>query len=69
MPSQTSASPWCWVLPAQVGSQANWAVVGGGTGHTCGVKVDGTRYCWGLNTFGQVGNGTYTNTHQPTLVS
>ena len=28
-----------------------------GGGHTCGLTVEGTAYCWGWGPFGQLGNG------------
>ena len=35
------------------------ALVGGGTGsNMCGLKVDGSAWCWGDNDYGQMGNGT-----------
>ncbi len=33
--------------------------------HSCAVLADKTVRCWGLNTSGQLGNGTTTNTHVP----
>jgi alpha-tubulin suppressor-like RCC1 family protein len=47
------------------------AVVGGlrfrhvtaGYEHTCGVTTDDRVYCWGLNFFGQLGNGTQGSDH------
>ncbi len=32
-----------------------------GIEHTCAVKTDGGLYCWGLNDYGQLGDGTNTN--------
>lgn len=33
-------------------------VLGSGDAHTCGLAVSGTVYCWGGNSFGQIGIGT-----------
>lgn len=33
--------------------------------HTCARLVDGTVYCWGYNTSGQLGNGGFANTSLP----
>lgn len=32
-----------------------------GLAHTCGVTTDSVAYCWGLNSFGQLGIGSTTN--------
>lgn len=29
-----------------------------GAGHTCGLKIDGSTWCWGVNGVGQLGDGT-----------
>ena len=39
-----------------------------GANHTCGITLDRTTLCWGLNNFGQLGDGTQTNRVAPTLV-
>mgnify|MGYP000084107394 CR=1 FL=1 len=43
-------------VPTQVGSDA-WARVNAGGTHTCGVRQDLALFCWGLNSFGQLGLG------------
>ncbi len=44
------------------------ASVGLGQYHTCAVKTDGSAWCWGLNSSGQLGTNGYTTVYQPTPV-
>ena len=39
-----------------------------GSTHTCARKQNGTLWCWGRNLFGQVGDGTNTDKHNPVQV-
>jgi alpha-tubulin suppressor-like RCC1 family protein len=39
-----------------------------GEGHTCATLSDGTAWCWGRNTSGQLGNGSTVNKIVPTQV-
>ena len=36
-----------------------------GRAHACGQAPDGAWYCWGDNTYGQLGNGTFTSSNRP----
>jgi len=40
-----------------------------GINHTCAVKMDGSAWCWGLNNYGQLGDGTTTQRLTPIAVS
>jgi len=41
----------------------------GGGPHTCGITPAGAAYCWGFNSYGQLGTGDTTNRSQPVLIS
>jgi alpha-tubulin suppressor-like RCC1 family protein len=57
------------LTPTQVGTATNWVSVSSAGGvHTCGVKTDGTLWCWGRNEFGQLGDGTTVDKNTPTQV-
>jgi len=43
--------------------------ISAGARHTCGVVVNGSAYCWGDGTSGQLGNGSPSATSVPVLVS
>ena len=44
---------------------ANVANISAGLGHTCASKTDGTLWCWGLNSNGQLGIGNTINQYSP----
>lgn len=54
--------------PTRVGSDTDWARVACGQGHTCGVREDGTLWCWGDDFAGQVGIALGTRFLEPTRV-
>ncbi len=47
---------------------ANSPSIAVGANHSCGLKEDGTAYCWGANGFGNVGDGTMSAKTTPALV-
>jgi alpha-tubulin suppressor-like RCC1 family protein len=53
---------------AQASSPDLQAAIAGGLYHTCALK-GGQVYCWGLNNYGQLGDGTTTQRNTPTLVA
>ena len=52
-----------------VSTGTNWLQVSGGGGgggaHTAAIKTDGTLWCWGLNSSGQLGDNSTTNRSSP----
>ncbi len=47
--------------PAAVAGGLTFIEISAGGGHTCAVAVDGSVYCWGANTSGQLGSGGASN--------
>ncbi len=45
-----------------------FALLSAGDAHTCGLTTDGTAYCWGYNTVGQLGDGSTNQRHTPVRV-
>src|SRR5207245_2514773 len=52
----------CSTTPVAVSGGQTWAAVSAGAYSTCGVTLAGAAYCWGLNVYGEVGNGVSTDT-------
>ena len=51
------------------GSVQNFSSLEVGGGQACGLTVNGTAYCWGLNDHGQLGNGSTENSNVPVTVA
>jgi trimeric autotransporter adhesin len=54
---------------ANAAEMAGFTKVAAGTDFTCARKTDATVWCWGLNSSGQLGDGTTTNRNRPVQVS
>jgi alpha-tubulin suppressor-like RCC1 family protein len=52
-------------IPAQIGTATNWKLVSAGRQHSLAIKTDGTLWAWGLNDYGQLGDGTTINKSIP----
>lgn len=44
-------------VPQYVSGNAQWIAVSTEYTHTCGIKTDGSAWCWGADNYGQLGNG------------
>ncbi len=51
------------------GLSGNVIALATGQFHTCALIVGGAVKCWGMNSYGQIGDGTWTQRNTPTLVS
>jgi len=51
--------------PTQVATLFSWRGVSAGMLHSCGVRRNGTVWCWGYNAEGQLGNGNLANSPLP----
>lgn len=56
------------MMPAQIGTETNWAEVSVGCAHCLALKKDGSLWAWGQNDRGQVGNGTNKNQMNPVRI-
>ena len=59
----------CSTTPIQVNGLTGVSAIAGGRSHTLALNSDGTVWTWGYNGFGQLGNGTTTNSSIPVQVS
>lgn len=46
-----------------------WSLIGSGGAFSCGVKLGGQAYCWGNNTSGERGDGTFAAANTPQEVT
>ncbi len=68
-PTEMCGATQCSTSPISVSGGLSFAFVDGGGAHTCGLTERGDAYCWGYNGFGQLGDGSTTNTIRPVRVS
>ncbi len=54
-----------WLPTAVQGLNGSAIAIAAGYGHTCALINGGSVYCWGLNNFGQLGDGTNNSSNKP----
>lgn len=59
----------CSLVPVPVNGGLVFQRLTGGQAHTCGLTSDGSAYCWGSNTKGQLGDNSTTDRHAPVAVA
>jgi alpha-tubulin suppressor-like RCC1 family protein len=59
----------CSTVPVLVSGGHTWRALTVGLEFSCGITTSDTVYCWGANTFGQLGNGTTTDSPVPVQVT
>ena len=62
------STPMTRPTPMRAGDGATWTAVDVGGEHACGMKTDGSLWCWGRNHHGQLGVGDDTARAVPTRV-
>lgn len=55
--------------PTQVVGGGSWTSVEVGGWHSCGIRTDGSAWCWGDNDFGALGDGTTARRDHPVAVA
>ena len=67
---KADGSLWAWggnnKLPTQIGAGFSAIATGYGDNHSIALKSDGSLWTWGMNHYGQMGDGTTTNTFTDT---
>lgn len=67
-PARDQTGPSCTEDPVLVAALKDVLAVSTGSSDTCAMKTDGSIWCWGANSFGQVGDGTAIERRVPTAV-
>jgi alpha-tubulin suppressor-like RCC1 family protein len=55
--------------PRRIGSFEDWSRIAAGDSHTCGARTNGKLYCWGSDSYGQIGDDDGTHAIAPRRVS
>ncbi|MFZ0599416.1 MAG: T9SS type A sorting domain-containing protein [Flavobacterium sp.] len=55
-------------IPTQIGTDTNWKQIASGDFNSSAIKTDGTLWGWGINDYGELGDGTFIEKHIPTKI-
>jgi len=55
--------------PVRVGSDTNWASIAAGGEHVLALKFDRSLWAWGMNSWGQLGDGTFVSKTSPVRIT
>ena len=58
-----------YTTPISIGAFTTWASISIGVRHSMAISTDGSLYAWGLNLFGEVGDGTTIDRNTITLIN
>ena len=59
----------CSTVPLPVEGGNTFTKISAGSFHSCGIVAAGDGYCWGSGFYGQLGDGTGTDSPTPTLIA
>ncbi len=64
-----SSAHACGTRPVAVAGDLRFAAISAGSFSACALTTTGAAYCWGANHYGQLGDGTTTNSAVPVAVA
>ncbi|MFN8248202.1 MAG: hypothetical protein U0T68_04525 [Ferruginibacter sp.] len=67
-PTTTTAYQVTSLGDANCSMGAEWIRIATGSYHSLAIRADGSLWAWGLNSYGQLGNGSTTNSNQPVRI-
>lgn len=54
--------------PERIGQENEWATIETGDNFVKAIKKDGTLWTWGINSYGQIGDGTTNTSYEPKII-
>lgn len=56
------------LIPTQIGTESNWKTASLGHEQSIAIKLDGSLWAWGGNSYGELGDGSTTNRNAPVQI-